>query len=174
VERAIAAVAITGTIGVGKTAVAEALSELLHTKGMRHGLIDLDWLGQVYPPPNPDDPYSLDLAFKNLEAIAPNLIEGGAEFFVIGATLTSRQELDGLRRALGGMSVTVCLVQASRETIANRIRQRELGYLLNDFLNRTDALAQEIEAAGIHDFVVTNEGGIAEVAAELLGKLGWE
>jgi adenylylsulfate kinase len=173
--RDVEAVAITGTIGVGKTALAAALSERLHAKGIRHALIEIDWLGEVYPPPNPDEPYSLELAFKNLKAIAPNLIEAGAEFLVIGATLTAKPELDGLRRALGEIPITVCRVQASPETIAERIRQRELGYLLDDFLNRTDALAQEIEEAGIDDFVVTNDNrSIAEVAAELLEKLGWE
>jgi thymidylate kinase len=173
--RNVKAVAITGTIGVGKTALAAALSELLHSKGIRHGLLELDWLGEVYPPPNPDDPYSLDLTFRNLKLIAPNLIEAGAEFLVIGATLTSKPELDGLREALGEIPITVCRVAASPETIAKRIRQRELGYLLDDFLNRTDALANEIEDAGIDDFVVVNDDRpIAEVAAELLEKLGWD
>jgi deoxyadenosine/deoxycytidine kinase len=51
-DSSIPGVAITGTIGAGKTAVAEAISNLLTSKELQHALIDLDWLGQVYPPPD--------------------------------------------------------------------------------------------------------------------------
>ena len=45
------AIALTGTIAAGKTTLAEAISEELHARETRHALIDLDWLGQVYPTP---------------------------------------------------------------------------------------------------------------------------
>ena len=45
---------------------------------------------------------------------------------------------------------------------------------LEDFLTRTDALAATIEAAGLHDLAVWNDGrDIAEVAHEVLDHLGW-
>jgi adenylylsulfate kinase len=173
--RIIPGVALTGTIGVGKTALAEALSELLHSNDIRHALIDVDWLGQVYPPPELDKPYSFDLAFKNLAAIAPNFDAAGANYFVIALTLTSQEELSQLRRALPQVSITVCRVNASPETIAQRIRRRELGSLRDDFLSRTDALAREIEQAGVQDFFVVNDHRpVSEVAEELLNRLNWE
>jgi hypothetical protein len=110
-------VAITGT--VGKTAVAEALSNLLHSKRTRHALIDVDWLGQVYPPPNPDHPHCLDLALTNLAATAPNFVSAGARYFVIAITMTSRGQLNELRRALPQVSITVCRIDASSESLPN-------------------------------------------------------
>jgi gluconate kinase len=167
-------VAITGTIGVGKTAVAEALSELMHHEGLRHALIDVDWLGQVYPPPRTDDPYDLSLAFRNLTAIAPNFLAAGARYFIVAATLTSRRELDGLRSALPRVRLHVCRLTASPETITVRIRGRELGSLLNDFLARTQSLDRHIRAARMEDFVVVNDDRpIAEVASDLLARLAW-
>jgi adenylylsulfate kinase len=167
-------VVITGTIGVGKTAVAEALSELMHRKDMRHALIDVDWLGQVYPPPRAKDPYDLALAFTNLTAIAPNFHAAGARYFIVAATLTSRSELDRLRSALPRVRLHVCRVTASPETIAARIRGRELGSLLDDFLTRTQSLDRHIAAARLEDFTVVNDNRpIAEIASELLEGLAW-
>lgn len=167
-------VAFTGTIGAGKTTVAEALSGLLHVRGMRHALIDLDWLGQVYPPPDGNDPYSLDLALTNLGMITPNFLAAGAAYFVIAATLTSARQLDALRHALPQVSLSVCRVEASPATTGGRIRSRDRGYLRDDFLTRTDALAQQIRFAEIEDFTVSNDGRSPnDVAEEALRRLGW-
>ena len=167
------AVAITGTIGAGKTSVAEALSEDLHGRGIRHGLIDLDWLGGLYPPLDPDDPYSLELSYRNLRLILPGFVEAGADRFVISATLTSIQEGEGLRGILGDVNLTICRLTASPAVIAERIRRREHGRLLEDFLARTDAVAEQIAAAGFDGLVVRNEGSPSDAAAEIVGALGW-
>ncbi|MGI8775366.1 MAG: adenylyl-sulfate kinase [Actinomycetota bacterium] len=53
---------LTGTIGAGKTTLAEAMSEVLHERATRHALIDLDWLGQVSPLPEGRDPYDYHCA----------------------------------------------------------------------------------------------------------------
>lgn len=166
-------VAITGTIGAGKTATAEGLSELLHSKGMRHALIDLDWLGQVYPPPDPVSPYALDLALENLALMAPNFVAAGARYFVVAATLVSPNEVDHLRAALPHVDLNVCRVVASVGATAERIRQRELGSLGDDFLSRAGALASQIEEAKLDDFALVNDGPVSDTARELLGKLGW-
>ena len=166
-------VVITGTIGAGKTAAAEALSELLHSNGMYHALIELDWLGQVYPPPDPTDPHALDLALDNLALIAPNFHDAGARYFVIAGTLTSSDELRRLRDALPRVSLRVCRIAPPVDIVHERIAHRELGALRNDFLSRTESLAQQIEAAKIDDFVLVNDGSISKTASELHGRLGW-
>jgi adenylylsulfate kinase len=166
-------VVITGTIGAGKTSLAEALSELLHENEMRHALIELDWLGQVYPPPRPSDPYSLDLAVDNLGLIASNFHDAGAHYFIVSATLTSTEELRRLRGALPRVHLRVCRVVAPTNVIAERIARRELGSLRSDLLTRTESLGLKIEAAKIDDFVLVNEGPIQQAAIELLGILGW-
>lgn len=172
---AVPGVAIIGTIAAGKTTIAEALSELLHARGMRHALIDVDWLGQVYPPPEPQRPYSLDLAFTNLEATTPNFIAAGAEYFVIAVTLTCAEELDALRRAVSPVELSVCLLDVSPEVIAQRITARNRGSLRADFLSRTDALAEQIRQSGIADLRVANDRRPpAEVAEDALGRLRWQ
>ena len=59
---------ITGPVGVGKTTVAAALSELLGQADLAHAVIDLDWLRWCYPSPA-NDPFHLELGIQNLAAV---------------------------------------------------------------------------------------------------------
>jgi putative protein kinase ArgK-like GTPase of G3E family len=59
---------VTGPMGVGKSTVAEAVSDALRTAGVPHALVDLDAFTGCYPPP-PDDPYRQRLALRNLAAV---------------------------------------------------------------------------------------------------------
>jgi len=69
--RATAALLITGTVGSGKTTVAETISELLVERGMTHAVVDLDQLRLSWPPPV-GDRFSYALELANLRAVAAN------------------------------------------------------------------------------------------------------
>lgn len=168
------AIALTGTIGAGKTTLAEAISEELHEQGIGHALLDLDWLGQVYPVPEGHDPYGYELALHNLKEIWPNFKGVGADRAIIAGTLLNRDQREGLRDGLGGVPLAVVLVKAPQEMLQARIRSRNSGRLLEDFLARTADVAREIEAAGIDDFAVENGGRTPrEVARQILRKVDW-
>lgn len=165
---------LTGTIGVGKTTVAEAVSDRLHAAGVRHGLLDLDWLGQLYPPPAEHEPFALDLSIRNLAAIVPEFVAAGATRLVLAATVTSRREAAAISEALGGGRVAFVRLTASAGTIAARIRARESGAWRDDFLARSEPLAVAIAAAGFSHVTVANEGrSPAATAARALEVVGW-
>lgn len=167
------AIALTGTIGVGKTTLAEAISEELHARRVRHALIDLDWLGQVYPIPEGHDPYGYELALQNLKDVWPNFQAAGAQRAVVAGTLLNEDHRNHLQEALE-LPVAVVLVEAPQEVREDRIRSRNSGRLLADFLDRTAQVAADIEAAAIHDVRVLNHGRPpAKVAEEIVQKLGW-
>src|SRR3712207_4409895 len=86
-DMSIPVVVLTGTIGVGKTAIAMTMSEILHDLDVRHALLEVDWLGEVYPAPFPDDPYSTRFAMRNLAAIWPNFLEVGITRAIVTMTL---------------------------------------------------------------------------------------
>lgn len=167
---------LTGTIGAGKTTLAEAISEVLHERHIRHALIDLDWLGQIYPVPEGHDPYGYQLAIDNLSCIWQNFLDAGATSAVIAGTVLGSEQLERLRSAIGGTATTisVALISAPEEVLYERIRSRDSGALQQDFLRRTGALAKEIEAAGIHDSVVINNGvDPRELATKILVSHNW-
>jgi hypothetical protein len=65
-------------------------------------------------------------------------------------------------------------LEASAESRADRIRSRELGNLLDLFLQKTDPLAEQMRRFGIGDLVVNNDNWIPqEVANEVLSSMGW-
>jgi adenylylsulfate kinase-like enzyme len=171
---AIRGVLLTGTIGAGKTTIAEAISERLHEEGERHALLDIDWLGQVYPPQVEADPFNDSLAVRNLAAIWPNFVEAGIRFAVVAATVLNEDQLEGVARAMPGCELTVVRVAARPETVAARIQVRDHGRLLEDFLRRTDSVAEEIERAALESFSVTNEDRPPpELADDILQRLKW-
>lgn len=165
---------LTGTISAGKTTLAEAISKELHARSIRHALIDLDWLGQVYPTPEGHDPYGYELAIENLSTIWPTFIAAGATCAVIAGTVLDGEQLGRLRAALVDAQMTVALVTAPDEVLHERIHQRDAGALRDDFLARTSGLAREIETAQIHDLAIRTDGAAPEeVARELLYRIEW-
>ena len=173
-EQPVPVVVVTGTIGVGKTTVATTMSELLHDRGIRHGLLEVDWLGGVYPAPDPDDPYSTAFAMKNLAAIWPHYLEVGITRAIVTMTLEDLEELADLRTALGSPALTTVRLEASEATRAERIRRRELGELRQLFLEKTGPLAEQMERFGIGDLVVGNDKRTPQqVATEILTSIGW-
>ncbi|MEA2446839.1 MAG: hypothetical protein QOK47_476 [Actinomycetota bacterium] len=169
-----AALVITGTIGAGKTTIIEAISAQLRSAGLLHGVLDLDWLNQLSPAPDPLDPYNDGLRVTNLEAVWSTFYARGARHAVISGTIVSREQLEAIRETLPGLAVTVCLLVCPSDLVKERIKQRTRGRLLEDFLSRTEGLAQTIEEANIHDFVGRNGDRLPEeVAAEIVDQLDW-
>lgn len=48
-EESIPTLIVSGTIGAGKTALADEIAVVLNEQRIPHGLIDVDWLCQLYP-----------------------------------------------------------------------------------------------------------------------------
>ncbi len=84
---------ITGPPGVGKTAVAAEVSELLDSAGMAHAFVDIDSLRWCYPRP-PADRFRVALAMKNLAAVWANFQAAGAARLVLADVLESRDHLE--------------------------------------------------------------------------------
>ena len=173
-EASVPVLVVTGTIGVGKTAIAMTMSEILHDRGIRHGLLEVDWLGEVYPAPYPEDPYSTRFAMKNLAAIWPHYLEVAITRAIVTMTIENQEELNDLKTALPSAEVIVVRLEASPQTRAERIRRRELGTLLHHFLEKTGPLAEQMESFGIGDLVVQNDDQTPHaVANEILRRIGW-
>ena len=167
-------VVVTGTIGAGKSTIAAAMSEILHDEGVRHALLEVDWLGEVYPPPDPTDPYSNELAMTVLSSIWPHYLGAGITRAIVTMTLENPEELGALLRAMETPPATVVRLIASQETRESRIKTREFGNLRDLFLAKTGEIHDKQECFELGDIIVENESRLPQVTAtEILQRLNW-
>jgi nucleoside-triphosphatase THEP1 len=173
-EPSVKAVLVTGTIGSGKSALAEELSLILHERGDQHALIDLDGLGQCYPG-LPDDPYNTRLTFANLALVWPNFRARHIRYAVLAHLVERAAELAEVTAALENAELIVVRVIAPPELCAERLRAREIsGDLLERHLRRSPVLAKALDELAIEDFTVSNDRRpIREVGLDVIERLGW-
>jgi predicted kinase len=172
-ERNVPVVVVTGTIGAGKSTIANVASEILHARDIRHGLIEVDSFEGVYPPPDPNDPFNNEFGMRNIATLWPAYLDAGITRAIVTMTLESHDDADELLAALGSPPATVVRLDASQEVREERIERREFGDLREHFLKRTGFLAEKMDAAGIGDIVIANEEEPRLVATRLLEQLGW-
>lgn len=170
---ALPTVLVTGTVGSGKTSVADEIAVLLHEQSLSHALLDLDWLCQAYPAPE-HDPYRDELMLKNLTAIWPNYRAEGIRYLVLARVIEDRDHLDRYREAIPEADIQVVRVVAPPKLIQKRLRNREIGSFYDHLWRRSAELSSILEASVVEDFTVSNdERPVREVATEVLSGLGW-
>ncbi len=165
---------VSGSVGAGKTTVAEAVTDLLRERGVPYGWVDVDALRRVYPT-EPTDPFAHDVALDQLAAMAGVFRRRGYHHVVLSEVVERRGDRERYAAAFGGAVVAVVRLTASEATRVARIRAREPeGWVRDWHLRRTVELEAVLEAAGADDAVVVNEGRApAETAVEVLAATGW-
>jgi adenylylsulfate kinase-like enzyme len=164
---------ITGPIGSGKTTVALEVSELLDMAGVAHGMVDVDALRWCYPR-LPDDPFRVGLAMRNLAAVWTNFRMFGASSLILADILTSRDQLRRYREAVPRAEVFVVRLRASQDTLAARVRRREVGSGLDRHLQHAAELALQMDHDKFEDLLVeTDNRSVPEIAHEILTRSEW-
>jgi chloramphenicol 3-O-phosphotransferase len=113
---------VVGTVGVGKTTTAAALSDLLTEDGVLHAVIDTDEIRRLRPPPV-GDPFQLEVQLANLAAIAANYRAAGARVLIAAGVIESREDLARCMAAVDGPAVVIRLT-ADADVIGSRLDGR--------------------------------------------------
>lgn len=113
---------VVGTVGVGKTTTAAALSDLLARDGVVHAVIDIDEIRRLRPPPI-GDPFQFEVQLANLAAMTSNYWTAGAQLLIAAGVIESREDLDRCAEAVGG-PVTVVRLTAEAGVIGSRLNGR--------------------------------------------------
>lgn len=164
---------ITGSLGAGKTAVADEISELLDQARLPQAQVDIDALRWGYFPLS-SDRFQIELAMENLKALWINFQRAGADRLIISDVIEEREHLQRYRQAVPGADIIVVRLHASLAELERRLRNREVGSGLDRHLERAEELATKLEQAGVEDIVVNTEGkSVKAVAWEALQKCGW-
>jgi adenylylsulfate kinase len=168
------ALLITGTVGSGKTAVADAVGDLLAQAGIAHAVIDVDWLRRSWPCP-PGDPFNGELALRNLRAVARNYLDTGGVRLVLAGVVESRSERGAYQAALG-VPLTVCRLRVDLPVVRERLARRHEGDAdrLAWHLDRSGELHGVLERARVEDVVVdATTGAVRQVARAVTASIGW-
>jgi adenylylsulfate kinase len=167
---------IIGPVGIGKTSVAYAISDIfLYDYGhvLPHAVIDLDEVRREWPAPD-DDPFNTALGFKNLRAVWKNYQEAGAQCLIIPNVTESPEDLDKLRGAVPGADIFVVRLTAPLHVNHDRIRSREKTEGgLQWHLDRSTQLARELAEKKLEHIVVDTENKQPQdIATEIVERWG--
>lgn len=165
-----AALLLTGTVGVGKTTVAEAVGDLLRDDGVPNAVIDVDWLRAAWPAP-PGDPFNGGLALRNLAAVTANYLDAGAVRLVLAGVLETEEDR-AAHAAVLGMPLVVVRLVADASTVRERLLARHPDESSSQawHLARAGELHAIQETSAVEDHVVdTTSRSAAEVARDVLG-----
>ncbi len=165
---------VNGTVGAGKTTVAEVVADLLRERGVPYAWIDVDALRRAYPTAD-DDPFGQAVALDHLEAMAGVLRRRGYRHVVLAEVVERAGDRELYERAFDGGELAVVRLDASEATRLTRLAARERDPWREWHLARTVELAAILEAAGADDAVVANDGDrpLRDVAADVLAAAGW-
>ncbi|HEY2857017.1 MAG TPA: hypothetical protein VGJ21_01210 [Terracidiphilus sp.] len=162
---------ITGTMGVGKSAVLAEASDLLAMGGIVHAAIDLDAFGLAHlSAPAVND----DAMYANLRSVCSNFAQRGVSRFVVARAVENRSEVEIILKAANAQSALICRLTSSPECLNQRVRSRETGILREQFILRSTELSRILDRAALEDFAISNEDRpLTAVAHELLIRSGW-
>ena len=164
---------VTGPVGVGKTTVAAALSELLQRTRIPHAVIDMDALRWCSPSPA-HDPFHTALGLQNLAAVWPNYRAAGAERLILVDIVESREEVGRYEEAVPGTGIVVVRLRALVPTIWHRLEGREVGEGLAWHRRRAVELVTQMEDAQVEDLLVDTDGRtVADIVQEILFRTNW-
>lgn len=170
------ALLLTGTVGSGKTSVAEAVGEVLAAAGVARAVLDLDALSRFWPAP-PGDPFRTELLALNLRDVAANCLAAGARVLVIAGVAETMADRERYAKAVG-VPLTVCRLRVALPVVHERLTRRHAGDPegLRWHLARSgelDAVLDGPDAAGVADFETdATTAPVREIASAVAGTAG--
>lgn len=173
------AIFLNGTVGVGKSTVADAISEadaISKASTIAHAVIDLDAIRRLSPAPE-DDLFNHELELANLHSLAANYRQAGAVRFIMAGVIEDPAEVSRYVEALGAREMFICRLIAAREVVAERLVQRHYGdpKSLAWHLARRDELDQILSANAVEDLLLDSTFiEPHDVAVRVRHAAGWE
>jgi adenylylsulfate kinase len=165
---------VTGTVGVGKTTVAEAVSRQLAEARDPHAWVDLDKLSELWPPPE-GDPFNTRMTAKNVRSVVANFARAGVRSLVLAGVVETQGDVALLEAAIG-QRITIVRLTAAAGLIETRLRGRHRDTDpegLAWHVARVPELDTKIDASGVPMAVVDNGGELSTTARAVLNAVGW-
>jgi hypothetical protein len=111
---------------------------------------------------------------RNLESVCGNYAASGVTRLLLARAMEDRAELELCQSIVSAEKTTVCRLTAGIATMQQRVRERELGLLQQQYVERVATLDAILDRVRLEDFAVINENrSVSDVAKEMLIKAGW-
>jgi GrpB-like predicted nucleotidyltransferase (UPF0157 family)/gluconate kinase len=166
-------VVLSGPVGVGKTTVAGAVAEMLAERGVAHLFVDLDALTDISPR-SPGDSFAWGVASAALGGVWAVGRASGARVLIVAQVVERESDRTALADAVPGADVRIVRLEASRESLAQRLQARHRpGPALDWHWRRALTLKAKLAQWGPSDVVVdTTSLEPVDAAAVILERLG--
>jgi predicted ABC-type ATPase len=159
---------ISGPVGVGKTTVAQEMSNQLAETGVAHTFVDLDALTYTYPRRD-DDPYGQNLALKNLQAVWANAQIYYPRVLIIARVIETAAGALEIADTVNASECTIVRLEAQDETLLNRVHQREQGAGHAWHEARALELSQSLSETDFANLVLgTDDRSVGDIANEII------
>jgi predicted kinase len=158
-----------GSPGSGKTTLARTISDLLSADGITNGVLDVDELNLLFPPP------MQDFWLTNLATLWPNYAQVPDVHMIIPTVVADAERLARLRAAVPAETFAVCELTAPVDILKARVTEREPTEELRVALRAwVDHHAARTDLEQIRDAAVsTYDRSITDSAREVLEAVGW-
>lgn len=172
---------ITGPAGVGKSTLCWEMGDVLAEAGIAHVAIESDELDRVFPKPGADElaplaPGARDVSQLNLAALwGTYRALGHTRLIMSGVMLHVAFDKRWILAAIPDAQISVVRLRASDEALLERLDRRETGAGREAQIERSLHQARRLagEAAGDFFIIETDGRTPAELAYDVLGKVGW-
>lgn len=163
--------ALSGSVGVGKSSTLIEIHDILETRKLPHGCVERDALGYSWPPRGR---FNEGIIEVNLSCVVKTFLGAGAERLIIAGVIETPHDLSVYHRCIPNAEIQVCRLTAELSLRRERLRSREKGAGLNWHLERTIELDGILDKAGVDHFSVDNgDRPLRDVALEVLARAGW-
>lgn len=158
---------LTGPVGIGKSSVGLAVSQILSTQNILHALVDLDHLRNVFPA-RKSDPFNEKIGQQNLAAVWKNYKKIGVSCLIVPTVIDRQETIEDFYKSVPGANLFIARLYAPIPTIHSRLRSRETDEL-EWYLNRAVELVEIFEKNQFEN-VAVNAGDriIADIAQEIV------
>lgn len=172
---------ITGPAGIGKSTLCWEIGAKLAAAQIAHAIIETDELDRVYPRPSADElerlrPGTVDVSTINLATIwSTYRALGHSRLIMSGVMMHPGFDRRWILAAIPGAEITVVRLQASEETLTERLSRREIGFGAEEQLQRSLRQARRMADENREGLLVipTDGKGPAELAETILREIGW-
>ena len=162
---------ISGPVGVGKTSVAQEMSNQLAAAAIAHTFMDLDALTHTYPRRD-DDPYGQTLALKNLQAVWTNAQSYTPHILIIARVIETEATALKIADTVHANECSIVQLDARDETLLSRVRQREHGVGRKWHEARALELSKSLSRTDFAKLVLsTDDRSVVDIADEILQQL---